>query len=645
MEKHGWTRQKRLAFEQAFYDFLGESKVNSKDYGEIVLGDHLYRAQRTFFTSVFDGLEQDIHTFDCLKSRQLGISTSNRALSVFWCGMHDGLSGSCIFDTDSNKQNARREIETMIAALPDSLGFPRVKSNNRNAITLENNSTITFMSAGVKKSRSSGVLGRSLGIAMYHASELCSYDNDEGWESFLNSVSDVNPNRLGIRESTARGYNSWYDIWTEDRKDPDHVTCIFLGWWSKDTQTIERSHPDFERYGLQPPSAPEIQRINKVKELYGWQIDQGQLAWVRRKNDPAAKKEGDAEADFSANVIRLQEQPWVEEDSWQMTGSVFFQPEKLTEQANKHVSKDYKTYCFGTGIEFTDVRVFKAANARSVEFKVWAEPEEEAVYVISCDPAFGSHEDNDRSCIQVLRCYADGVDQVAEYAWPLISTRQLAWVLLCISGWYAGNTSDVYLIVELNGPGGPVWDEIVATRQHIMSGGYQPAEIEARGLYKTFSNIKNYIYSRSDSMTAGKAWQWRTTAGGAGLTSKVRLMERLRDFTDNGMLKIRSQDTLEEMRSVTREGDTIKAQGRNKDDRVMGLGLGIRCWEERVRRMMTAGMRTRERELARRRLTPEDKYKMFNEFQFQAFLNGNKIVRHARERAQRQQLRARGYRR
>lgn len=646
MDEHGWSRQKRVAFEGAFYDFLGEAKVNSKDLGEIVLGEHLYRAQKTFFTGVFDGLEQGIHTFDSLKSRQLGISTSTRALSVFWDGMHDGLNGACVFDTDSNKQNARREIETMIEGLPDSLGFPHIKANNRNAITLDNNSTITFMSAGVKKSRSSGVLGRSLGLSMYHASELCSYDNDEGWESFENSVSDINPNRLYIRESTARGYNSWFDIWSEDRKDPSHIVCIFLGWWSKDSQIIPQGHPDFERYGIQPPTPQEIERINKVQQMYGWQITQEQLAWVRRKNDPTASVEGDAEADHTPNVLRLQEQPWTEEDSFQMTGSVFFQPEKLTDQANKNVSKNFQTYMFSTGMEFTDVRVFKAPNARSVELKIWEEPVEESVYVVSCDPAFGSSEENDRSCIQVLRCYADGCDQVAEYAWPLISTRQLAWVLLAIAGWYAGEHSEVYLIVELNGPGGPVWDEIVSTRQHIMTGGYQPREIEARGLYRTFANIRNYIYSRPDSMSAGKAWQWRTTPGGGGLTSKVRIMERLRDFTDNDMLRIRSQDTLEEMRSVTREGDTIKAQGRNKDDRVMGLGLGIRCWEERIRRTLTAQMRTRERELARRRLTPEDKYKMFNQFQFQAFLNARGTARQAAARALRQQqLSARGYRR
>jgi hypothetical protein len=620
-----WSRQKRVEFEGAFYDFLGEARVNSRDHGEIILGDHLYRAQRIFFNAVFDGMEQDIHTFDALKSRQLGISTSTRALSVFWAGMHDGLAGACVFDTDTNKQNARREIETMIEALPDSLGFPGIKANNRNAITLDNNSTITFMSAGVKKSKSSGTLGRSLGLSMYHASELCSFENPEGWEAFLNSCSEVHPNRLYIRESTARGYNDWHDIWEEDRKDPTHVTCVFLGWWSKDSQIIRKDEPDYELYGIHPPTDKEIQKIELVKQLYGWQITPEQLAWLRRKNDPTGRKEGDAPAEFTPNIIRLQEQPTVEEDAWQMTGSVFFTPEKLAEQANKNVSKKFETYMFATGIEFTDVRVYKPPNTRSIELKVWEPPQPECVYVVAADPAFGSHEDNDRSCIQVLRCYADGCDQVAEYAWPLIGTRPFAWVIMALAGWYAKEGAEIYLIVELNGPGTAVWDEIDSTRKHINAG-YQPHEMEDRGLPNVFWNVKNYIYSRADSMGQGKAWHWKTSPGG-GMTGKVRIMERLRDFNDNGMLKIRSQDTLEEMRSVTREGDTIAAQGKNKDDRVMALGLGIRCWEERVRRTMSVQQRTREREMAKLRLTPEDRYKMFSSYQFQSFLGEKKMLR------------------
>lgn len=636
----GWNHKKRLIFEQSFYDFLGQCWVNSRDAGPICLGDNLFDAQKIFFKAVFDGLEEDIHIFDVLKSRQLGISTIARALSVYWQGMHDGLPGACVFDTDFNKQNARREIETMIRDLPSSLEFPGIKSSNRNSLVLENDSVVSFLAAGVKKSKSSGTLGRSLGLAAYTASELCSYDNDEGWEAFDNSKSEIHPNRLYIRESTARGFNSWHELWVQDRADTAHCKCVFLGWWSKNSQIIRKTEPDFSRYGLQPPNEIELKKIEEVKKLYGHQITQEQLAWVRRKMNPTLGTDSDDAVDYQGNVVRVQEQPFTESDAFQFTGATFFSPENLKEITDKYVNKSYKSYMFGCGVEFTDTRVYPSPNKKMTELKVWEEPEGgNAIYVVACDPAYGSDERNDRSAIQVLRCYADGCDQVAEYAWPLIGTKQLAWALLAIAGWYAGDQNEVYLIVELNGPGTPVWDEIQYLKTHITAG-YQPKAVDERGLKDVFRNVRNYVYSRPDAMSQGKSWMWKTS-GGAGPSGKVRLMERLRDSVSNLQLRIRSLDTVEEMRSITREGDSIAAQGSKKDDRVMSLALAIRCWEERVRRSMAVLKRTRDFEEKRRVLTLQDRVKLFTSHQFTAFFDVKRQQRMANVRAIRRAMRGR----
>ena len=103
---------------------------------------------------------------------------------------------------------------------------------------------------------------------------------------------------------------------------------------------------------------------------------------------------------------------------------------------------------------------------------------------------------------------------------------------------------------------------------------------------------------------------------------KVAILERMRDFTHNGMLRIRSMDTLEEMRSITREGDAIGAQGSAKDDRVMSLAMGIRCWDERVRRSLINSKRTRAAEEAKRRMSIVDQVAMYNGNQLETFLAG-----------------------
>src|SRR5262245_52693285 len=508
----GWSKQKRTEFEGAFYDFLRCCTVNSRDHGPINLGENLYDAQVRFFTSVFDGLESDKHSFYCLKSRQLGMSTGVRALSVFYLGMHDGMTGALVMDTTQNRATGRREIVQMIQDLPRSIGFPRIKSDNRDELVLTNGTVIRFMAAGVKKTKSSGVLGRSLGLSMCHLSEICSYENDEGLVAFRESLSDIHPDRLYIYESTARGPNQWQDLWNDARSDPEHCVNVFLGWWSKNSQVIEKTDPDYEIYGFNAPSEKEKQKIAAVRQRYGHDITDEQLAWIRRKMDPSQSM-GDVDVDDAQpdNLYRRQEQAWTEDDAFLLTGSVFFAPEDISECWSRHGRKDHQNYMFVCGGEFIDTKVFKAPNIRMAEFKVWEEPGQGHIYTVSCDVAFGSSERNDRSAIQVMDCYADGQTQVAEYAWPLITTRQFAWVIMAIAGWYAGEANEVYLIIEINGPGSSVWDEITYLRHHLTAG-YQTAEVKERGLFLVHRNVRNYIYSRPDSLAAGKNYHWKCLA-------------------------------------------------------------------------------------------------------------------------------------
>lgn len=610
--------------------------MNSKDAGTIVLGEHLFDGQIQFIEGVFDALEEDIHKIYVLKSRQLGISTIARALGVFLLGVHPGLKGAVVFDTDQNKQESRAEIEVMINDLPRRFKFPIIKGNNRAGLTLNNDSKVLFMSAGVRKSKTSGTLGRSVGLTLLLGSELCSWDNDEGLEALEQSLSDSHPDRLYIYESTARGFNRWWEMWNEARKDPLHCRCIFLGWWSKPSQRIERGSPDWAMYGEQPPSDKELKKIQEVKEKYGHLVTPEQLAWIRRKMDPTAKREGDAAAEFEGSTTRVQEQPWVEEDSWQMTGAVFFAPEKLTDMTQKFVIQKFQTFMYLAGAEFHDMKVYKAANAKSVELKVWEEPDEkgDAVYVIGVDPAYGENENNCRSAIQVLRCYADGVDQVAEYAWPLITTYQLAWVVASLLGWYGQGRNEVRYILELNGPGAAVFNELRSLRHKIENA--PSKDIDERGLRDVFRNVRTYIYTRSDSMGAGYNYHFVTNT-----RLKITLLERLRDFVSNGLLRVRSLETVEEMRTIAREGDTIGAPGSMKDDRVLALALAVHCWEERARRSLIVSKRTREAEAARRQLSIVNQVALFNQNHLQMMFDRKRVQR-AGELAQMRRIAWRG---
>lgn len=603
----GWPHQKRVAFEKAFRQFLMKCQINSKNNGVITLGDNLYVGQERFIKMVFDGLEQDKHRFWVLKSRQLGLTTISRALSVFYLGMHKGLGGALVFDTSSNKDNAREELTTMIADLPAALKFPGIKKDNREGLMLANSSKILFKSAGIRKSKASGTLGRSVGLSMAHLSELCSYDGaEEGLLSFERSLSDSNPDRLYIYESTARGYNMWFEKWTEARSDPEHNCCLFLGWWSHQGQQIARDSKDWQLYGLQPPTKEEAAKIAKVKDLYDFDVTQEQLAWYRRLVDPAARTEGESDAGFEASTLQKQEDPWDETEAFQQTGAVFFADEKLKDQTDKYASRKFDCWMFLPGNEFPDMAAIKAENSKSIELKVWEQPKPEAVYVMGIDPAFGENENNDRSSIQVLRCYADGCDQVAEYAYSMISTKHLAWVAAAVMAWYGNEPlSEVNYILELNGPGSAVLNELKSLKFQIEHG-YAP--LEEQGLKNIFRNVRQYLYARPDSLSgvSGNV-HWKTTQ-----QLKVMILEQLRGFVGNGMLRVRSHALIEEMKTIARDGDTIQAEGSMKDDRVLAMALAVHHWETRVRKNMIVQRRTREAEDAKRNKSVVDQVGMFN---------------------------------
>jgi|SRR5580692_1032280 hypothetical protein len=616
----GLSHDERVRLESGFYAFLQESKINSKDHvGLICIGEHLFYGQRLLIGAIFDALEDDIHKVYVLKSRQLGISSIIRLLVVYLQGMVGGLKGAVVFDTSRNESKARTELVSVIENLPASLKFPKIKGNNRDGLMLQNQSTLLFMSAGSRKTASTKSLGASTDLTLCHLSEICNFGDPQGIEVLENAFSDVHPMRLYIYESTARGYGVWSDIWDEAVDDTAHCKTVFLGFWSKESQRIERDHPDFQLYGVFPPSEKEQAKIAEVKYLYDFDITPEQLAWVRRKMDPAAKSEGENDPKFDGNTTRLQEQPWTAEDAFQQTGSVFFSGENLTNITNKYVTKKFNRYMFRGTAEFAEVRVYQADNMKSAELKVFADPDPDGVYVIGGDPAHGADENNDRSALEVFRCYSDGMDQVAEYAWPLATTRQLAWALCGLLGWYAGGGGQVRYIMELNGPGQAVVDELKSVKYQVENG-YQFKTLEEKGLRNIFRNVTAYIYSRVDAIGHGHNYHFKT-----GQQSKILIMERLRDSISSDKLHIRSIDLINEMRTMARDGDKI--EGSKKDDRVIAAALANYYWETKIRRDLIARKMTRESEAARKRLSITDQVALFNQNHLDQFFAEKRTVR------------------
>lgn len=967
VESDIWNALKCASFRREFMAFLQVTAIHSKETGGFtILGDNVWGSQERMLDAIFDGLQHGIHDFKFLKSRQLGCSTFARAFAVFWLGVHDGLQGALILDSDSNKESARREIETMIANLPAHVKFPRVKAQNRYGLTLENGSKLNFLSAGTKKGRTSGGLGRSIGLNFVIASEMCNWENIEGVEALKPALSKTFPNRLYIWESplaldtplltpqgwatigsvqvgdrvyddagqeteivglspvfegrrcfelnfdtgekivsdanhkwqvermgsscarwstkvvtteqlvpardriwlgepvsglehklpvqpyflgawlgdghneavritcgdqdmaemrsnlksravdcgpitkfkgrgggvfgirglmptfrelnlignkhipeiylrarvedrlellrglmdtdgcinisghctftnscaalidnfcellsslgmrfhtnwvhpgarkfpngktyecqpyamigfmpphgmnvfalqrklerqatglkraprrnrvariisikevhsmpvkcisvdtpshlfkvgrtmlpthnTARGPNLWQTMWEEAENDDLTQRCTFFGWWSRHDQRLITGTPLFNKYSSEPITDKERARITSVKAKYDVDIDLEQLSWFRMVIDPTQI----LEQDESEDPIKTQEQPWTDEEAFQITGSAFFSATQLSRLMGK-TSAAFQSYKFHHGTEFMHTTIEKARSLRETQLKVWEEPASDSVYIIAADPAFGHDPLNNNSAIQVIRCFADKVEQVAEFGDAETPTSQFAWVIAALCGYYGVGPNGTYknqveVIIEINGPGESVFKAFKEVKANVESP-HLRKEVTERGIKNIFQNVRNYIYSRTDSYTRGEALMWKTTS-----QLKESSLERLRDFSYSDTLLIRSLALIMEMQKVIRDGETIGAPGMQRDDKTIAMAMATRAWEDSVRRRLMSENKTKQRDEEKRIVTPADKFAIFNRNQLEGMFKKNQMNRIAQARKER----------
>ena len=263
------------------------------------------------------------------------------------------------------------------------------------------------------------------------------------------------------------------------------------------------------------------------------------------------------------------------------TGTSFFSTSRCTDAMKiaKKLNCDY--YRYSMGANFQDTQCIKSTE-RLATLTVWEEPVDDGWYVIGADPAYGSSDWKDRFCIQVFRAYADGLEQVCEFATSELNTFQFAWVIAHLAGAYKNST----LNLEVNGPGQAVINEIQNLKRQAaaMGGGM------GRNLMDVLAHMRNYMWRRNDNMSGvSNSIHWMTTS-----QTKERMMAYMKDYFERGMMAVYSTELLEEMKTIIRDGGTIEASGRNKDDRVIASALACAAYAEQVQPQLIMRRLTRD---------------------------------------------------
>jgi len=557
-----------------FWRFCSQLSVETKEQGIVKLGTQLLGTQRYVMQEIAKGLEDDVHYFVILKGRQLGITTVSLALDLYWQFKNPGFAGTLVTHDEESRNMFRTTLDMYMQNLPLEYRIP-VTAHNRTQLILKNRSRLYYQVAGT---RSNGSLGRGKAITYLHSTETSSYGDEEGLASLLASLAETNPLRLYLWESTARGFNLFHDMYTTAKRARSQ-RAIFCGWWRNEFYSADAKSEIYKVYWDGKLSPEEREWTKEIKKLYNVEINSRQMAWWRWKMYEGIKDES----------LMYQEFPPTEDYAFVMTGTSFFSTARCTEAAKQAKKKHPDYYRFNMGANFEDTVLIRSTE-RLATLTLWEEPVDGAYYVIGADPAYGSSDWADRFCIQVYRCYADGMDQVAEFATSELNTYQFAWVICYIAGAYKNST----LNLEVNGPGQAVINEMRNLKRVAANMGTQ----RGNDLFNVLSHMQTYLWRRNDSLGGvTNSIGWITTSA-----TKERMLNYFKDYFERGMLNVYSMELLDEMKSVVRDGGTIAAYGRNKDDRVMATGLACAAYAEQVQPRLIQARVTRAQQETEERI-------------------------------------------
>lgn len=570
---------KKPSFDEAhFWKFASNLIIPSKEFGEMRF-DKPIGTQRYFIHKVAEAINEGAFTLVILKGRQLGISTVMLALDLYWMFMHRGIMGSIIAQDEMTRDDFREKMKQYYDSLPREWRQVQVK-HDRNLFGFRNKSSIIYQIAG---KRSGNKLGRGKGITFLHATELGSWGNNEaGLASLKAALAEQNPDRLFVYESTANGYDMFYDMW-ETATRAVTQRAIFIPWWMNELYSFPEEHAVYRTYFGKPCSPDQVVRrldpkeaewVKAVKRMYKYQVTANQIAWWRWKLNE----------EFASDLDMMQQEyPPTEDYAFRLTGSQFYPSAALNDLLNTARERKFIPYTVTFGNRFEDTQIVPS-DPRHCNLRIYLPAMEGAerkgaYYTLGADPAYGSSDWKDGSAIHIDRCYGDYIEQAADFHSTSCTTTQFAWVIAMLAGWY----ENTLVNLEVNGPGQVVYQELDQLYRIAASSRSE----DQKSIASIFRNVKAYRYIKyNGSSRTGNTMHWITTP-----SNKDPMLSAHRDTVVRGMADIASVECIDEMRKIVRDDGFVGAAGRDKDDRVIAAALSHIAWVHQLRvRLMQLGI-------------------------------------------------------
>ena len=542
---------------QGIYDLLSAVEIDTKEEGRTHVDP--WMSQRLVIDAVAKGLDEGVHEFVVLKCRQVAITTVCSVIELFWALANPGVQGAIIADRTDNLERLRRIFAALLETLPPAWrsGDSRLIANNRNGMVFANKSVIDLMAAA-----SNPDLGASRALNMMHATECGQWKSLAGVESLKASLARINPRRLYVWESIANGFN-WFYNHCQQAKQDRHMKFIFVGFWANPTYSIPKADPDYRTYWDGKLTEDEIANARYVRREYGVTVKPEQIAWWRR------------EAEFSAPEYMDRHYPWTERQCFVASGSSFFPAQRTLELSESLTSgPPYKGYKYNFEDAFLGSTIVQTTKREEVMLRVWEPPEPQGIYVIGGDPSGGGGGDANDHAIEVFRCYADRLVQVAEFQSNKPLTYQFAWVLAHLAGAYKDHLANI----EVTGVGAAVLPEVRNLRQ-LAERGILQADPGTESILNMIGSVRWFLYKRADTLGgAGNVIAWKTNQD-----NKSMVFSALRDSIMLRRIEFRSIRLVQELQAVVEEETGWIGAGPDtgvNDDLVSATVLAHHTWTE-----------------------------------------------------------------
>lgn len=536
----------------SFVKFCQHLRIPSKSKGVVRL--NLNKPQLYLLSQIEEGLSQGIRSFVVLKARQMGITTFSIAWNLFWAFRNAGINGVIISHQEEQKEYIRYLIDFQYQSLPKQFKLP-VKASNPTSIRFANGSILYHLINSTRKRIDrSGNLGRGMGINYIHGTEVSSWSDLEGFQSLLQSKSDDSPVRFYLLESTAKGFNIFYDIYKQ-AKESLTQKAIFIPWWMNDEYRISRDDPRYRIYA-RDPDLEERAVLQEIRKLYGCELSDEQLAWWRWKLQ---------EEFYGDLVMAYREYPPTEKLAFAVTRSEFFSSTALTDAWKVAREKKPELYRYIFGSELVHLRLEKAPKQSATLF-IYEPPDDGSVYVIGADPAFSDSADSNYNAVEIFKCLPDMMIQVAEFRQRGLNTEQFAWVIAHLAGLYKNS----HVILEINGAGQAVFAEL----KHLES---VMSKIFPDEITSVIRTMRHYLYRRIDSPSKSFAYQWKTSH-----ELKEMMMGLFKNLFENKKILIYSQELLEEMERMERSDQGVISSP-SDDDLVIAAAMCSIYYKQYIR--------------------------------------------------------------